>query len=53
MTGNMKVEGNADDITIYIDENKLFSINYDVISQHPRTGSFGVRWVGAAVKLVK
>lgn len=50
VSGHVKVEGNNNDITIYIDDAKLTSINYDAISQHQRTGAFGVRWTGAAIK---
>ncbi|UKS24974.1 TIGR03032 family protein [Paenibacillus sp. HWE-109] len=50
ISGNMKVEENNDEMTIYINGIKLASINYADISEHQRTGAFGVRWTGAAIK---
>jgi hypothetical protein len=49
-SGSVKVEGDNSKITIYINGNKLTSINYSAISRKQRTGGFGVRWIGASIR---
>ncbi|GAA0133980.1 hypothetical protein YSY43_08200 [Paenibacillus sp. YSY-4.3] len=51
ISGNLKVEENNRDISIYINGNKLTTFNYEEIFKQQRTGAFGVRWVGSGVKL--
>jgi hypothetical protein len=51
LLGNVRVERDNNEIIIYINGNKLASINCDVISENLDLGPFGVRWVGSGIKL--